>query len=268
MPCVLSEYHSENNLFSITFNRPEALNALSVELATDFNDAVQQIANYPEVKCILLKGNGRAFMAGGDLAEFGAVFSDNDSNSKPDSKLDTEKVPRAVLEQINPAVEWLAECNTPILAWVHGAVAGAGISIMAVSDLVIAEKNTKFLMAYDKIGVAPDCGGSVFLPRIIGEKHFARLMLLGETWTAEQALEYGLISHISEQENIEEECSRIISHIASGSATAYSYFKKLVKASRTNTVNEQLTLETELFCKATHTEEYKNGIQAFLNKGK
>ncbi len=256
MSLVISEINQETKVATITFNRPEALNAMDISMSWALNKAILALADYDDLRCIVLKGNGRAFMAGGDVMDFGSDFSKSAESVKE------------VLEAINPIIDFFSQCDVPVIACVHGAVAGGALGLMASSDIVLAEEDTRFLIAYDKIATPPDCGVSYLLPRIIGDKRFTQLMLLGETWSAKEALNYGLITQVIEKDKFEEACVKTIDKIASGPTLAYKSFKQLLRSSKTNDLNTHLEKESELFQEATHTLDFRSGITGFINKTK
>ena len=166
---------------TLRFNRPEALNAINVPMANAFLAAVQSIAADPGVRAVVLCGNGRGFMAGGDLATLRA--------EPVQGALD-------ILTPLNAALLLLAQMNAPVIAQVHGVAAGAGLSLLLMADYVIAAEGTRFNLAYINLGTSCDVGASWALPRIVGVRQALEIALLGEAFTADDALRLGLINRV------------------------------------------------------------------------
>lgn len=254
MSLVESEQDAERGIVTLTINRPEVLNALDAPTAQALRAAVEPLADCPGVRCVVLRGAGRAFMAGGDVARFAA---------DPDRAGDTLD---AILNAMHPVVETLRALDAPVLASVHGAVAGAGLSLLAACDLAIAAAGTRFLIAYDRIGAPPDCGGSVFLPRLLGQRRAAELMLLSATWTAEQAQAHGLVNFVVAPEALAEETRNLAQRLAGGPTLAYGHYKRLVDSSYAQPLSVQLEAEREAFRAATTSEDFRRNTAAFVAK--
>lgn len=236
----------------LTFNRPNVLNAIDVPLARALNEQVRLIAEDRRVHCVVLAGNGRAFVAGGDLSRFAEDF---------DRAAD---VVDELLDALHPAIETLHAIAAPVLAVVHGAVAGAGMSLMAACDLVIAAEGTRFVTAYDRVGASPDCGGTYELPRLIGPRRAAQFYLLGETLDAEQALSIGLVNRVVPADQLDAQAQLWADKAASGPTQAYGHYKRLVRQSHTATLSEQLEAERIAFKAATTTDDFRAGVRAFV----
>ena len=172
MKPVEIEIDAVSGIARISLNRPEVLNAIDLDLARAFRDCVLPLQEIRGLRCVVLKGNGRAFMAGGDVSGFAESFDQ------------AGQIIGDLLAALNPAIEALRNLDAPVLAAVQGAAAGAGLALVSACDIVVAAESTKFLMAYDRIGGVPDCGATYFLPRILGVRKAAQLMLLSETMTA------------------------------------------------------------------------------------
>ena len=252
---VLFDYDAESAVATITFNRPDVLNAINVEMADGLMHACDQIAKIDTVRCILINGNGAGFVAGGDVQKFA------------DESVETANIVDQLLDSINPAVYFLRTHKAPVVASVHGVVAGAGLSIMAACDIVIASQNTRFLMAYDQVAAPPDCGGSYFLPRLLGERRAAELMFLGARWTANQAMQYNLVNTVVPDDILEAETEAMVKRIANGPSAAFAAYKELVRADA-DALLTHLELERTHFKAATRTSDFKEGVNAFCEKRK
>lgn len=254
MSLALRTVDAETGIATITVNRPEVLNALDVPTARAICAAVLPLRQMPDVRCVVLRGAGRAFIAGGDLSRFADDFDQAAS------------VVHDLLDALHPAIITLRTLNAPVLGVVHGAVAGAGLSLMAGCDLVLAAQGTRFVLAYDRIGAAPDCGGTWFLPRLLGPRRAAELMMLSPTWDADQALAYGLINRVVAAEQLDTEAATVAAQLAKGPTAAYGRYKRLADASLGADLVTQLEAEREAFAFGTRSADFREGVSAFLAK--
>lgn len=243
-----------SGIATITINRPEVMNAINVPLAEALGAVALQIRDDARIRCVVLRGNGRAFVAGGDLAGFAADFDRAD------------QVTDALLEPLHVFVQTLRSIDAPVLASVHGAVAGAGLSLMAACDLVIAAQGTRFLLAYDRIGAAPDCGGTYFLPRLLGRNRAAQLMFLSETLDADAALAAGLVYKVVAGNALAASTAELAAKLASGPTQAFGNYKRLVEKTFDRDLGAQLEAERSVFSANTRTADFREGVSAFLGK--
>lgn len=249
---VLVSIDRDTGIARITFNRPEVLNAIDVASATAFLEAARMVAADPAVRCILLSGQGRAFVAGGDIVSFG---------SKPDQ---AASVVNALLDPLHPAILALRSAPAPVVAAVRGAAAGAGLSLALSADFVVASPDARFVVAYDKIGATPDCGGVWFLQRRVGRARAFEIMLLGSALDAATAREYGIVNEVAE--DVDARANEIAAKIASGPTRAYGAFKALMDTDMP--LAQHLEAEREAFIKMTETADFREGVSAFLDKRK
>lgn len=254
MSLVESQLDTGTGIVTLTMNRPDVLNAIDVPLAHAMNTAVLALRGDARVRCVLLRGAGRAFVAGGDLSRFAEDF---------DKAAD---VADELLDALHPVAETLRAIDAPVIAAVHGAVAGAGLSLMCSCDLVVAAQGTRFLMAYDKVGAAPDFGGTYFLPRVLGMRRAAQLLFLSETLDADAALQAGLVNRVVPADQLESVAGEIASKIASGPTRAFGQYKRLADRSFESELHDQLEAERAAFKAATKTEDFREGVSAFLAK--
>jgi len=238
----------------LKFNRPEVLNAIDVPLAKALLAQVEVLAADDCVRCIVLSATGRAFVAGGDLARFAEDFDH------------AAGVVDELLDALHPAIRILRKIDAPVLAVVHGAVAGAGLSLMAGCDLVIAAAGTRFVMAYDRVGASPDCGGTYDLPRLLGPRRAARFYMLSEPLSAEDALSMGLVNELVPPDQLDDLAQAWASRLANGPTRAYGRYKQLVQQSFHSSLDEQLEAERAAFKAATETNDFRVGVKAFLSK--
>lgn len=248
------ERDASTGVVTLTVNRPEVLNALDVPTAQAISTAVQSLRGDARVRCIVLRGAGRAFIAGGDLAAFAQDF---------DKAAD---IVDALLDALHPAIEVLTMHDAPVIASVHGAVAGAGLSLMLACDLAIAAAGTRFVVAYDRIGASPDCGGTYFLPRVLGPRLAKQFLLLSETWDAESAERHGLINRVVAADKLIDETQVLARKLAAGPTRAFGAYKRLAGASFDADLPAHLEKERAAFRAATRTTDFRSGVTAFLDK--
>ncbi|CAN7166465.1 MULTISPECIES: enoyl-CoA hydratase/isomerase family protein [Acidovorax] len=245
-PPLLLERHGA--VATLRFNRPEALNAIDVPMANAFLAAVQSIAADPGVRAVVLRGNGRGFMAGGDLATLRA---------------DPVQGAIDILTPLNAALQLLAQMNAPVIAQVHGAAAGAGLSLVLMADYVIAAEGTRFNLAYINLGTSCDVGASWALPRIVGVRQALEIALLGEAFTADDALRLGLVNRVVRGAELDSATTALAQRLASGPTLAYGAMKRLMRASMDHTLPEQLAAEKDAFVHCAGTEDFRAGVEAF-----
>jgi 2-(1,2-epoxy-1,2-dihydrophenyl)acetyl-CoA isomerase len=251
-PLLVTEtFDSDAGIARIVFNRPEVLNAIDIATARAFRDAVLRVTALPGLRCIVLSGAGRAFVAGGDVASF---------------QVEPAKVVDALLEALHPAVLALRACPAPVLAVVQGAAAGAGLSLALAADYLLAGDKARFVIAYDRIGAPPDCGGTWFLPHKIGRGRAFAMMLLGPVLDADGALAAGIASEVVPQEELEARAEAVARKIASGPTAAFGHFKRLIDDAFWAPLSQHLEKERAAFLASTHTADFREGVSAFLAK--
>jgi 2-(1,2-epoxy-1,2-dihydrophenyl)acetyl-CoA isomerase len=254
---VTTGFDPGTGVATLTFNRPEALNAINVPLAEAFLAAVQELKALSGVRCVVLTGTGRAFMAGGDIASMAG---------SPDQ---AGRTISAILDAVNPAILLLRGMDAPVIAAVRGVAAGAGLSLAMMADIVVAEENTKFLVAYNGIGAVPDCGGSWFLPHRVGTGRASEMMILGRTLTAPEAKDWGLINTAAPDDQFESVLTATVAKAAEGPGRAFGAFRRLVdQASGGKSLAEHLEAERQAFLAMTRTTDFSEGVSAFLAKRK
>jgi len=241
----------EGAVAHLRFNRPQALNVIDLSLARAFHAACRELASESDLRAVVISGEGRAFMAGGDLA---ALVSD------------PLHLPAAVIGEVHPALELLAGLRAPVIAAVHGAVAGGGLGIALAADLVIAAEGTKFAMAYPRIGTSADCSTSWNLVRLLGPRKAMEIALLSEPFDAAEALRLGLITRVVSAESLLTEAEHMAARLASGAPVALANLKRLVREAGDNDLRTHLALEASLFQQCAATADFTEGVGAFLGK--
>ncbi len=247
-------YAADGGVATISFNRPQVMNALDAEMIQALRAACERARDDAAVRAIVLRGYGPAFVAGGDIAMFHA-------NRENLSSMATE-----LSAELHHAILALRAAPKPVIAAVHGAVAGAGVSLLAAADLAIAADDTKFTLAYSRIGASPDGGATWFLPRLVGARRALELMLLADAFDAQTALRFGLINRVVGSAELAAETARLAARLASGPTLAYAATKALVNQSFETSLAEQLDAEAAAFVQGTRTADFGAGVAAFVNK--
>ncbi len=251
---VRVESDQSSGIASIILNRPDVLNAIDVPLARAFLAAVREVTAMTGLRCIILRGEGRAFMAGGDIASFAADLTK------------VSQVVNDILDPMHAAIMALRQSPAPVIASVQGAAAGAGFSIVLGADLVVAADNARFLLAYDKLGTIPDCGGTWLLPRKVGRAKALEMMLLSQVLDATMAHDLGLVSEVVPLADMAGRTTALAQRIASGPTTAYAHYKRLVDEGMGTSLADHLERERTAFLRCTATDDFHEGTSAFLAK--
>lgn len=244
---------------TLTLNRPAQLNALSVEMMKDLFDLACRLRGRKDFDVVLITGAGDHFMAGGDLKDFARHF-DQDARTR----LATF---RAIIEtHVNPSVEIFQSLRQPVVAKVRGACAGFGLSLMLGCDLAVCAEDAKFTTAYSSIGLPADGGMSYFLPRVVGRRKAMELLLLGERFDAAEALRLGLVNRVAPPAGLDAECEALLGRLRTGAGHAYGEIKALLATALDGTIEAQLQREAEAFARCSATEDFVEGVSAFLEK--
>lgn len=251
---VLSSFDPDTGIARIIFNRPSVFNALDVATAAAFERCVTDLARQGGVRVVVMTGAGPAFMAGGDIA---AMASDLDQ---------ADRVLRQLLTHMHPALLTLRQMDAPIVAAVNGVAAGAGLSLVLGADYVVATRSARLVLAYDKLGVPPDCAGTWFLSRKVGRARAFEMMLLGAAMSAEDAARAGIVNLVAEDEDFAASVERVLRQIASGPTRAFGLFKALMDSDAS--LETQMERERQSFVTAIATQDFRTSSSAFLNKTK
>lgn len=240
----------------LTLNRPDRLNALTVEVAHDFVSAVNE-AIEKRARAIVLTGEGRAFCAGGDLREMQEIAG---REGRVEAFFDEP------LQLLNQAILLIRQTPIPFIAAVNGVASGGGCNLVLACDLVIAAESAKFNQAFVKIGLSPDCGGTFILPRLVGWRRAMELMFTGDMITAQQALEMGMINSVVADGELMSMARDLACRLASAPTAAIGQVKRLLEASATNDYPGQLELERRAQIESGQTQDFREGVAAFLEK--
>jgi 2-(1,2-epoxy-1,2-dihydrophenyl)acetyl-CoA isomerase len=249
------KFRIENNIAFIQLNRPDQYNALDHVMAEELFKISLECDENKDIRSVVLTGTGeKAFCAGGDLHSF------HKHGKKISSHL------KEVTTILHGAISRFSRMNAPLIIGVNGIAAGAGLSFVGFADLVIASSNAKFVSAYSKAGLTPDGSSSYFLPRIIGTRRYAELVLTNRTLSAQEALEWGLVNKVVDIKNLKNEVEELANKLALGPSLAFGKFKSLLQNSFLDSMEGQMEFEARMIAECSKTKDGINGIDAFVNK--
>jgi len=256
MTYKLLKFRKENRVATITFNRPKSANGLNLEFTKELAAVAAACDGDDDIKAIIVTGEGRFFSAGGDLK---AILSS-------ESDLDTKKYIKGVADYLHRATSIFARMEAPVIVAVNGVAAGAGFSFALAGDMAIAAKSAVFTMAYTAAGLSPDGSSSYYLPRLIGQRRAKELMLTNRKLSADEALEWGLINAVVEDDQLMVEATKLAETLAAGSKRAAGDVKALLLASEDTSLEAQMELESRTIANAVISVDGKEGMQAFAEK--
>ena len=245
----------ENNIAWLHLNRPEVFNSFNREMALKLQSVLDDCESNPEVRAIVLTGNGKAFCAGQDLKEV----------TSPELNPGFKKI---LEEHYNPIIIRIRNIKKPVIGAVNGVAAGAGANIALACDIVVAHEKVSFIQAFSLIGLIPDSAGTFFLPRLIGFQKASALAMLGDKVSADEAEKMGMIYKVLPLESFEEEVNKLALKLANMPTLALGKIKEAFNQSLINNLEEQLALESKLQIEAAQTEDYEEGVLAFVEKRK
>jgi 2-(1,2-epoxy-1,2-dihydrophenyl)acetyl-CoA isomerase len=242
----------ENGVCTITLNRPTVFNSFNQSMAFQLQEVLDASAIDESIRVVLIKGEGKAFCAGQDLAEA----------TDPEGP----ELQSIVREHYNPIILKIRELEKPVIAGVNGVAAGAGANIALACDIAIAKKSASFIQAFSKIGLIPDSGGTFFLPRLIGMQKALALMMTGDKVSAEEAEKLNMIYKVVDDEVFEEEITKFAENLAKMPTRGLGLTKKAVNLGLFNSLEDQLDVEERLQTEAGETDDFAEGVNAFLQK--
>jgi 2-(1,2-epoxy-1,2-dihydrophenyl)acetyl-CoA isomerase len=247
------QFNITQGVASIELNRPDKYNAFNREMALLLQSRLEDCKS-DEVRCVYITGAGKAFCSGQDLAE---VTDPNGPGMN-----------RILSEHYNPIVSAIRKLEKPVVAAVNGVAAGAGANIALCCDVVVASRSATFIQAFSKIGLIPDSGGTYMLPRLVGWQKASALMMLGDKISAEEAEKLGMIYKYFDDDVFVQESQALAATLAQMPTRGLWYTKQALSFSFSHTWREQLENEDKLQQRAADTEDFKEGVQAFLEKRK
>lgn len=245
----------KNGVGYLTFNRPKALNSFNVDMHREVAEVLSQWTKNPDIRCVVISGEGRGFCAGQDLGD-----------RVVDPNAEAPDLGYSIETYYNPLIKTIVNMPKPVICAVNGVAAGAGANIALACDLVIAAKSANFVQAFCRLGLVPDSAGTWFLPRAVGHARAMGLTLLGDKLPAETAKEWGMIWDVVEDAELKTKVTELAERLAKQPTFGLSLIKKAIHQSSNNTFDEQMLLERDLQRIAGRSEDYREGVQAFMNK--
>ncbi len=246
----------DNDIARITLNRPNAANALNLEMARELVDVANRLDNTAGLRAVLITGAGKFFCAGGDVASFAEAGDD------------VGLLVRDITMNLHAAVSRLSRMKAPVITAVNGAAAGAGFSLAIAGDLVLASESASFTMAYTGIGASPDGSSSFYLPRLVGLRRAQELMFTNRRLKGAEAAEWGLITRAVADDQLMDEAEAMLQQIANGPIAAHASIKDLLRGAYSESLETQMELETRGIAGALSTPEGREGVLAFTEKRK
>ena len=249
------KFEINEGLARLTLNRPDSLNSFNERMHEEVRDALNRVEGADDVRCLLMTGEGRGFCTGQDLG---------DRRTRPG---DEAPDLGATLERYyNPLIRTLRKLEIPVICAVNGVAAGAGANIALACDIVFAARSAKFIQAFCKLGLVPDSGGTWVLPRLLGSARARGLAMLGDAVPAEQAEQWGMIWKCVDDEALQSEAEGLARHLAAQPTRGLALIKRAMNLAATSTLDEQLDLERDFQREAGRTDDYREGVTAFLDK--
>ncbi|APV35912.1 2-(1,2-epoxy-1,2-dihydrophenyl)acetyl-CoA isomerase PaaG [Acinetobacter soli] len=239
----------------LTLNRPQQLNSFNETMHHEVSKVMQQWTQNPQIRAVVITGSGRGFCAGQDL---------NDRVVDPDA--DAPDLGLSIEKYYNPLIQCITEMPKPVICAVNGVAAGAGANIALACDIVVAAESATFIQAFCRLGLVPDSGGTWFLPRLVGRAQAMGLAMLGDKVTAQRALELGMIWQVVPDDQLQQTTTALAEHLAKQPTYGLSLIKKAIHASAHNPLETQLLLERDYQRLAGRSNDYREGVQAFMQK--
>ena len=245
---------TEGNVGILTFNRPKAMNALNTQIFMDISAAFDEIEADSNIRCVVMKGEGRAFCAGGDIPEM--------------KTLATAEQVFEFYDIAGNTIKKMINCSKPVIAAAHGPIAGAGTSMLLSADIALVSENAKFIVAFGQVGLIPDSAAHYLLPRAVGLNMAKELMMTQRAVDAKEMKELRIANHVYPDDQLMAEAMKLAEKIAKGPSNCYASSKMLMNKSFESTLEESLEEETKLQAEARLHENAEEGLTAFLEKRK
>lgn len=246
----------QNGVAKITLNRPDAANALNVDLARELMQAAIAVSESETVRAVILSGNGKLFCAGGDIQSFGAA-GDNVGG-----------LIKEITAYLHAAVSRLTRMDAPLVVAVNGAAAGAGFSLALIGDMVLAAESAKFSMAYTGIGASPDGSSTYFLPRLIGLRRTQELMFTNRRLTAAEAEDWGMVNRVVADAELMSEAEKLAAQLAAGPRRSHGVIKRLLASTFNESLETQMEVESQGIAAMMNNADGREGVAAFKEKRK
>ena len=245
----------ESSIARLTLNRPDKLNSFNTAMHEEVHAALDQVANDTTVRVVLITGAGRGFCAGQDLSDRATSTSSEPAD-----------LGASIERYYAPMVRKLRALPLPVVCAVNGVAAGAGVSLALACDLVIAKRSASFIQSFAKLGLIPDTGGTYFLPRLLGPARALGLAMLGERLSAQNASDWGMIWRCVDDDVFDREVEALVASLAVAPTPGLAATKQAIYAGFSNTLDSQLNLERDMMHQLGQTHDYREGVQAFLER--
>ncbi|WP_419868871.1 enoyl-CoA hydratase/isomerase family protein [Chryseobacterium sp. CT-SW4] len=253
------ETHFDGKLKIAYLNQPATMNALTKPSLSELKDFVHSCNEDETVRCVAISGRGKAFCSGQNLDEAFTVGKEH---------YDHDIIRKIVVDYYNPLVMEVTRCRKPVVALVNGPAVGAGAMLALISDFVLAHESSYFSQAFSNIGLIPDTGGTYFLPKLLGRQLANYLAFTGKKLPAAEAKSFGLVAEVFSEEEFTPKSMEVLERLSNMPTAAIKLTKKAFAHSYDNTLKQQLDLEADLQQEASETEDFLEGVNAFLQKRK
>lgn len=250
----------DNNIFTITLNRPETLNTLNYQMLVELNQAIDEAQSNSEIKIVVLEGAGKHFMAGADITHFKKIIDD--------PMIDRTKPITESLNVAQDITKKISQLTKPVIAKIRGVAVGYGLSLVLVCDFAIASDDSLFSTAYSAIGLSPDGGMSQTLVQRVGAKKALELFMFNERFNAQKSLELGIINYISNADNLEQDTLNIANKLLNAPKEVFAQVKNLISSAQHNTFSAHLEQEKGSFLHCSQHEDFAIRVNKFLSKQK
>jgi len=249
-------FNVSDGVARITLNRPDDANGMNLQMGEDILAVAKQCQESSEIRAVLLTGTGKFFSAGGDLKTFAGYGDELPAKIKE------------LTEYLHEAINVFTSLDAPLIIAINGAAAGAGFSLAVSGDLVLAAESASFTMAYTAVGLCADGSGSYFIPRLVGWRRAQELMLLNRRLDAQEALEWGLVTQVHPDEELQAVAEKLALKIAKGPTKSFGKMKQLLSVTYENTLAQQMDLEGDGISSLAGTADGQEGVKAFMEKRK
>ena len=251
------EFKAADGVARLTLNRPDKLNSFNAQMHQEIRECLKTVERNADIRCLLISGAGRGFCAGQDLG---------DRDVSPDAEM--PDLGESIEKNYNPLVRRLKALEKPVICAVNGVAAGAGANIALACDIVLAARSASFIQSFSKLGLVPDSGGTWSLTHLLGHARAMALSMLGDRISAEQAAEWGMIWKCLDDDRLQSEAEELAQHLATQPTRGLGYIKRAIHAAATRSFEQQLDVERDLQRLAGRTDDYREGVKAFMDKRK